>query len=349
MKQQKFKSALLVMLTLVLVSATAVAITWAAKTEDKFGKVENTFTDNPDISLAIAENTWDGLDYDGKNPAGGNGTPTTDAELKKDETFPIKLPDNTSIEHVSDLGKTRAQTYNADDVIPKNPSLKNDTTYPTLTAPESSFSNGDNSISEWVAMKVTYKLTVPDKYYTKNDTQTGGANGTESNPYAMNEVASGGYIGKVITFDSYTNFKNALAKVQHAETGHLALNSLVDGILVGTTANEENWKDISDPASGTLFMYNKVLAKNAETKPLFDAVKINNVTEYGSVVGSTQKLYKINLNGGSYDNTAIDEDTYIYVSTLPEFEIDLKGYAIQSENVSYDQAPAELRALAASN
>ena len=58
MKLKKIRKALLVVLTLALVSATAVAVTWAF-TEAKLTGKDNEFH-NEDISAELTEWEWDG-------------------------------------------------------------------------------------------------------------------------------------------------------------------------------------------------------------------------------------------------------------------------------------------------
>lgn len=96
--KKKIKSAFLVVLTLALVSAAAVAITWAFDApEAKLGDKTNTFTSG-NITTQLTERAWDnsksdddtGSDYDNK-----------------------------------DLGQTKAKNYMPGASIPKNPKMTN--------------------------------------------------------------------------------------------------------------------------------------------------------------------------------------------------------------------------------
>ena len=121
MKLKKIRNALLVVLTLALVSATAVAVTWAY-TEDSFKNAENTFG-NEEISAKLTEQKWDG----------DKPTPETPA-----------LPENFK------YGQNLATSYSPEMHIPKNPSITNisDPDHKTNAEP-----------SEYVAMTVRYYVT----------------------------------------------------------------------------------------------------------------------------------------------------------------------------------------------
>lgn len=95
MKLKKIKNAFLFVLTLALVSAAAVAITYALGTS--MGTAENTFTSEPNIDVEISE-----LDFD--NSTGHGETP-----------------------HPNDyvLGQEKALKYYPAAIIPKNPKLTN--------------------------------------------------------------------------------------------------------------------------------------------------------------------------------------------------------------------------------
>lgn len=161
MKLKKIRKALLVVLTLALVSATAVAVTWAF-TEAKLTGKDNEFH-NEDISAELTEWEWDGkpssVDSDPSHTI-TSGTPT--------------------------LGEELAKSYSPEMTIPKNPSISNiSDTSATGTEP-----------TEWVAMTVRYYLIDgEDKYYfsgytdfakaiatVRSDKNAGGFNTTDWAP-----------------------------------------------------------------------------------------------------------------------------------------------------------------------
>lgn len=121
MKLKKIRNALLVVLTLALVSATAVAVTWAY-TEGSFSNAENTFTQEG-ITAQLTEKLWDG------------GKPDNDS---------VNLPSTTV------KGETMALSYSPNMTIPKNPSITNNSDSSNTTS---------NDPAEYVAMTVRYYLT----------------------------------------------------------------------------------------------------------------------------------------------------------------------------------------------
>lgn len=124
MKSNKIKNVLLIALTLVIVAAASVAITYAAVSAN-LGSKDNTFS-NEEITVEISEQKWDG------EP----GTGETDEDIPTEE-----------------LGSEIAKSYSPNMIIPKNPMLTNisDTTAAVGADPK-----------EWVAIKATYtaKITV---------------------------------------------------------------------------------------------------------------------------------------------------------------------------------------------
>ena len=271
MKLKKIRNALLVVLTLALVSATAVAITWAATSPNDFGNKDNTFTNNPKITTAIREETFDGLDYDGKNPVGGINEPAADTDIipsSPEETpnFEIRLPDGTQITTVDALGTTLADSYMPDQDIPKNPSMKNNT--PTELFLNTNQNLTPASSDEWVAMSVDYKLTVPATYYTVNanvyydengythkengagvpyvstDPDVTAADGTLAHPYVVTEMKSTStntLSGHTIKYDSYDAFATALAQVTFRGPDDGDADELPNTVMqTGSTAVTEN-------------------------------------------------------------------------------------------------------------
>lgn len=99
--KQKIKGAFLVVLTLALISAAAVAITWAFNApESTMGTKVNTFTSGS-ITTALTERAW-------------NNT---------------KADDDTGTDYATaDLGETKALNYVAGQAIPKNPKMTNTST-----------------------------------------------------------------------------------------------------------------------------------------------------------------------------------------------------------------------------
>lgn len=137
MKSKKIKNTLLVVLTLAIVSAASVAITFAAVNAN-LGSKDNTFS-NEEITVEISEQKWDGEPGTGEN----------------DENIPT-----------DSLGEEIAKSYSPNMVIPKNPMLTNisDTAAAKGADPK-----------EWVAIKATYTVKIKvngvETEYTYTGTQ----------------------------------------------------------------------------------------------------------------------------------------------------------------------------------
>jgi len=378
MKLKKIRNALLVVLTLALVSATTVAITWALgekQTELDDAKVNN-FTNNPNIGLEFQERTFDSLPYGTDRTSEDSNVPKKTDELPYTEsggnkTYTIQLPDGTALDHGDDLGYHIARSYTVNTNIPKNPQLRNGTNAPSYTSvfDNSKELNGSTS-DEWVAMGVKYKMTIPTTVYEKNDGNDAHDGSAANDDFAIVVAAvtaghtDSAFAGDEVTFAEYDDFKEAIAQVKYAPNDNEALASMTKNFRLGTTEDSETWKDISSPATQTLFMYNKKLvsipdynaavAENAnttarnETKPLFDAVQIENIGQkYVKVGGGYLYLYELHVKAKASQGTG-GFDKYLYVSTLPDFKIQLTGYAVQADNVDYSDAPQALRDFAAS-
>jgi hypothetical protein len=322
MKLKKIRNALLVVLSLALVSAATVAITWAAATQNKLDdKKDNTFTNNPNIAVSIKEDTFDGLDWD--EPRQDDGEPK-DANVSSD----------------SALGFNIAQSYSPGTNVPKNPKLKNSTkTAASQFVTSGHYKPSTVTSNEWVAMTLKYTLTLPNDVYVvdTNDANADNNGLTSTAPIPLKKDTT--MSEKVITFDSYDDFKTAIASVYTSE---------------GLEFNTTYWKDISSDSSKTIWMYKSKLEQGAETSALFNSVKIRSNDEdfkpyYVTINGAATQLYPVRLK---YTENDAAVDKTVYISTPPTFEIDLAGYAIQADAVEDDDtdngAPAILRGFIAS-
>lgn len=135
MKSKKIKNTLLVVLTLAIVAAASVAITFAAVSAN-LGSAENTFS-NDEITVEISEQKWDGTP----------GTGETNLNITTEK-----------------LGKTIAQSYSSEMIIPKNPMLTN-------ISETAGTVGGDPKI--WVAIKATYTAEIKVDGVTTEYTYTG--------------------------------------------------------------------------------------------------------------------------------------------------------------------------------
>ena len=376
MKLKKIRNALLVVLTLALVSAATVAVTMALQ-KASIDAVENKFTNNPDIKVKFQEPTFDNLDWDHERTTDPNeGVPTGDAWPNgTQDTDKPQLPNGSRISSPDGLGYNLAQAYSPESYIPKNPQLRNSTndSNESRFEGENKKQNGTTS-DEWVALGVKYTLKIPtENVYLPADSGTN-TGLEEAHPLASTKVDAdhGNFLGYEVTFANYDDFKTAIAEVRKVPTGSTGTSADLDdtdttaGHRTGTGAGF--WTDISDSGkTGTLFIYNQKLSSQYDvgqdaskinhTNTLFDAVRINSFPDSGanakrvwvntSDLGVVQ-LYKLTLTGAGKaatgDGTYTFNNTVIYVTTLPEFTIQLTGYAIQGDelaNVTAATAPMQ--------
>ncbi|MBQ4397890.1 MAG: hypothetical protein II828_10245 [Clostridia bacterium] len=326
--KQKIKSALFAMLTLALISATAVAYTLAETSTNLDGK-NNSFTNNPAIDVALGEPFWDSFKH---------GVAATSGQIPPDDSNTITPDTNTDDSVTSkkgnELGYNMAQRYKSGMEIPKNPSLKNTSseavnTFARAEGTATSATVQDlTSRDEWVAMKVTYKVTVPTEVYKQKASQTASADGSADHPY---DVESASTLAGVKTYSEYDNGSNAGFKYA----------------LASINFNTTDWEDVSTDTKETFWQYKTNLSRDAITNPLFNKVTINTFsTANGKVVyvndgTSTFKAFVLDLTGTGASTTTV------YVKNLPDFEIDLAGYAVQADNLAaYTNATNELKSLA---
>ena len=157
----------------------------------------------------------------------------------------------------------------------------------------------------------TYELgrVKAQKYYAgavipKNPKLTNTSTANNSEYVAMTVVYKVKIDGTWYAYPGYTEFSSALATVN-------AFNS--------------NWTE--KDANKTVFYYTSALAQNANTASLFDTVTINS----SFPAGDNNKAYKITYyNGNTVQYASMDE--------LPEFQIDLKGYAVSTDNLANAEA-----------
>jgi len=113
------------------------------------------------------------------------------------------------------------------------------------------------------------------------------------------------------------------------------LKYLIEEITFNTTAADDGyWIAAAPLVSGTLnedkgymiYLYSKVLAKDAATKPLFTSVTIKSSD---GLEGNTKDGYVTNLNTALGITT--DDQKYKINGNLPDFQIDVIGAAIKNE------------------
>lgn len=125
----------------------------------------------------------------------------------------------------------------------------------------------------------------------------------------------------------------------------------------------ENWEKIGTAADGQeLYAFKTTLAPGSDTSAIFSSVKVNAVIEKVWKYGTEGKIvYTKDADGNLIDvkdsTTLVDETKYynekgeeISVEDaeagLPTYTIEVKGYAVQASDVTYDVAKTELTKLA---
>ena len=368
MKLKKIRNALLVVLALALVSATTVAITWAAVTGKKLDNTpENKFTNNPEIGLEFQEPTFDSLTWGVDRTKNNDGDDTNVPSSGTLTNKPV-LPNGETIDSAPELGYNIARRYIAGQTIPKNPQLRNST---DVTFETTNYDQNETTSDEWVAMTVKYSLTIPEANVFRAAQDNEGT-GSKTNPIMAEAITAltGDYLGETITFENYGQFVNAIASVMYIPTDAVGNARNLENAQSGhrTESGDYAWTDISESGEGgTVWMYKHKLCSAAdyaadqdlgsdatgkvnETTTLFDCVKINDVSQEWVDTGAGYlgliQLYELHIEG--LDESGDDFDQTIYVTALPEFRIDLAGYAVQGDNVAYGDADDVLKKFIAS-
>lgn len=153
------------------------------------------------------------------------------------------------------------------------------------------------------------------------------------------------YIGSDNGMISYDNFK------KYAQ------------VYTSTEANTDTynakWTKLSTNTDGSeIWVYNTALAKGESTEAIFDGVKVNaGIKEEWTQKSKTTKTYVVDENGNktlvdtqtaTFDPTVkyIDENgNTVDAGVLPQFSVDVTGFAIQADGFTVDTASVELKSL----
>lgn len=136
-----------------------------------------------------------------------------------------------------------------------------------------------------------------------------------------------------VTYSEFTK----IAKVYYED----ADKNIVEGFSPAWTA-----LSAADSENGLndRFYYNgsedelEILAQNAKTATIFDYVKINPELKLENTDGAINYVDLVDVNGDSFQTKG-----------LPNFEINVKGYAVQADNISIAEAKSELLKLMKAN
>ena len=280
MKLKKIRNALLVVLTLALVSATTVALTWAYVNKT-LTEAENTFTNNENIALDITEPDWDGEIKEGKEYTPANNYNPGDAVT-------------TGITKGKNDGKTLADSYYPGLDIPKDPRITN-ISNPTTT---------DNAVKA-----ASQEIIGANLQFIVKDGAT---------EYA---------------YPSYDAFKKNIATVKYSASKTPGYNA--------------TWAKFSDDDDLNLY-FTKTVGWKGQTDHIFDWVTINPVNSEDVGAGKTYTTLNdvpvddvdgIYTDGTNYSVKVYDKTLNngaggykrIQLTKLPDFDIKIKGYAVQSQ------------------
>lgn len=259
-----------------LVSAIAVAVTWALSKQ--IGTKTNTFTSENDITTALYEPWWNQTDVPGTS---------TNATANKWSNYPedaLGLSTPTK-------GETLATGYTPNRQIPKNPVLY----------------NSSDKKSEWLAMRVVYKLTFDNTKVYSGASGTGRPSGTST----------------VLTVD-YENFSK-IATVRLVESDAVS-NASKFRVSTDNNAWSEQAEISGSISAKEVFYYNSSVATGGATTALFDVVQIN-AAPTGASSTSRCKITGKNASG-------TDTDIYLDSNGWPQIDIELQGFAVDATSVT---------------
>ncbi len=174
---------------------------------------------------------------------------------------------------------------------------------------------------------------IPGQVIAKNPVMT---NDTDSNTEIYVAVKLD-YLDNDQKLVSYDTFK------KYAEVQTTFTDNNKDGFT-------DSWEKIKTNADGSeIWIVRTKLAKGASTDAIFESVKVNaGITEVWTESAKTTETYKVDGNGNkTLVNTETEtyDPTYTYVNekgekvdaaTLPSFEIQVTGFAIQAEGFTVE-------------
>lgn len=176
----------------------------------------------------------------------------------------------------------------------------------------------------------------PGKVIAKNPVMKNDSKGNE----AIYTAVRLDYIDNAGAKTDYETFKEFASVQNHSAEGF----------------NTTDWKRVAVNADGSeIWMYQTSLSAGTSTNAIFDSVKVNTgITQVWSEVTKTINVYAVDTDG---NKTLVDttketfDPTVQYVDgsgntvdagTLPAFEINVTGFAVQASDISPETAQAEL-------
>lgn len=212
----------------------------------------------------------------------------------------------------------------------------------------------ESSHDEWVGLKLTYTVTFPKTVYA------GRSGGVTICPYFTRTDDP-----VTCIYNSYDDFVTAMAQVSTSATAfeNNAFDPLPDGF------NTMYWEAYDDTKD--FFIYKSTVAPQTTTpQALFNYVAVNDhqKSEYdfypdnesGTEKSGTMSLYPISvINSQTYNSegTLVDAATlanaggadlanYVYVASLPTFNIQVTAYAVQADGLDLAAAKTALHDIA---
>lgn len=200
------------------------------------------------------------------------------------------------------------------------------------------FTSGKNITTELTESEWTEesgKDYTPGKVIAKNPVMK-----NESKAEAIYVAVRLDYIDNEGAMTDYETFKNYAS----------VLNDSAEGF------NTADWKRVAVNADGSeMWMYKTSVAAGKETSSIFDSIQVNTgITEVWSEATRTTNIYQVDENGNktlidtskeTYDPTVKyvdDHGNEVEAGTLPTFEINVTGFAVQATDVTPETAQTEL-------
>lgn len=307
MKSKKIKNALLAVISLALVAAASVAVTWAATyVPAEMTRKVNTQTSG-DLAIALDEPWYTFKEEHGTTNTTFSGNGTEDPETHEvTYDLPTGYPKNL----VPSLkkGETIASAYNANTLIPKNPEIW----------------NTDAGTDAFVAMGVRYTVTFGEDTYNNEDhASEHKVTGTALTFDDSNNSSTAGWF----VFDKIADLKNDGNESAAVNTGWTA-----------DTSRSHNLYYYNTPVSKA----SGATADVATTTPLFSFVQIKNLAT--ETTGTAKGYYKIQVSSGSYYYT---KTLPTFKISLKGYAVDANSFyaTLASNSQQTTDSKAALKAL----
>lgn len=192
-----------------------------------------------------------------------------------------------------------------------------------------------------------------DGHYGKKDAENyTAAQLIEKDPYLVNASTAANHTDEYVSMELHYEIKGTDGSMH--EVTYNEFNKIATVYYNGTEGFNSDWKALAEYENGAndRFYYGDltVLSKDQKTSPIFDEVKINpslTLNEYnseGEVVLDPSgnpveaQLTLTDINGSSFTTKG-----------MPEFQIKVKGFAVQADNIEISEAKTELLNLMKAN